>query len=105
MECVYNRTGLKSVKKLKQHLEEFHPKEDVARFPSSSRPFSDSRVLSDVTLVGSPEAGADSKYEPDASRRQDEEDDDDDDDNVSYPTAEKLLGSDHFALGTTRWIE
>lgn len=102
LECLYNRTGLKSVKKLKQHLEEFHPKEDGVKLPSSIRPYGESRVLTGVTLVESPEAGVDSKYESDASRLQDEDDDDDD---VLYPRVEKVLGSDIFALGTTRWSE
>ena len=53
--------------------------------------------------MGSLEAGADSKYESDASHGQDE--DDDDDDYVLYPKVEKVLGSDIFALETTRWSE
>ena len=80
-----------SQKKYQQHMEQFHPEQDVVKVPSSIPPFGVSRVGTDATLV---ELGDDDK---------DDGEDEDEDDDAVYGKIEKLWGTDGFALRTTNW--
>ena len=101
LECVYNRIGLRSAQKLKQHLEESHPEEDGVKVPSSIRPFNESKTLTGATLVGSPEPGACLNYGSDELNSRDDQDEKED--IIHRYGLDVLSDADLLALRTAHW--
>nr|KAK5436980.1 hypothetical protein LTR18_009345 [Exophiala xenobiotica] len=97
--CIYNRNGVASEKKLKDHIAASHPEESAPGPATPIKPFGEKRITTDSTLVESPAYGW---KEAVLSSDVDEEDDGDDDD-VFHNKLEHVARTDGFALRSTDW--